>query len=314
MNWQKELKKIIKGKIRFNQPLNKYTTWGVGGAAEVLVEPEDFSDLSRLIKFSRKEGLPIFVLGAGSNLLISDKGLKGIVLKLSNPNFKKTEFKDNFAKAGAGLGLNRFVSLTKAQCLSGCEFLSGIPGTVGGALDMNAGAKDVFLSDSRYLSLSDLVTEVRVLGIDGKEKVLKKKDIRFGYRSSNLSKFVIISAKFKLKPKNKKEISNLIQRFLSYKRNIQDLRSRSAGCVFKNPNNISKNGNLTAGKMIDACAMKGYKVGQAEVSRIHANFILNKGGAKAGEIFKLMRLIQKRVKQKFNVSLVPEVKIIGSFK
>lgn len=313
MSWQSELSKIIKGKLSFKEPLYKHTTWKVGGCADVLAEPLDLSDLKRLIKFSKNKKLPLFVIGAGSNLLISDKGIKGIVVKFSNPYFKKIEFRKNYCFAASGAGLNSLVNSALAKGLSGGEFLSGIPGTLGGALAMNAGVRNIFSKNKNYLSISDLVEEINVIDFNARKKLLKKKDVRFEYRNSDLSKFIIISARLKFSPKDKKEISALSQEFLNYKRDIQDVKSRSAGCVFKNPNDNSDNGSLTAGKMIDACGLKGKGYGGAEVSRIHANFILNRREAKAADIFHLMRLVQKMVKQKFNVSLEPEVKIIGKF-
>lgn len=312
MTWQSELKKIIKGNIKFNKPIFRHTTWRVGGRADVLVEPCDREDLVRVIKFSRKKKVPFYVIGSGSNLLVSDKGVGGIVIRLSRPFFKNIQFENNNAFVGAGLSLNRLVNLTKNRGLSGCEFLAGIPGTLGGALVMNAGVKDILSSDQQYLSLSDLVKEIKVLNSAGRQKVLKKKAIKFSYRYSNLSRFVVISAKLKLKPKSRKKISSLIKRFISYKKSVQDLKAGSAGCVFKNPAD-SKNNNLTAGKLIDGCGLKGMRLGNAEISLIHANFIINRGGAKAAEIFKLMQLARKRVKQRFNVSLEPEVKIVGKF-
>lgn len=304
MTWQRELKKIVKGRLKFNEPLSKHTTWKVGGCAEALAEPNDLADLTRIIKFSYKNKLPLLVIGAGSNLLICDKGIKGIVLRLSKACFKNIGFKGNFVLAGCGLGLNRLVNLTKNKGLSGVEFLSGIPGTLGGALVMNAGIKDA--------SISDLVKEVTAIDLSARKKVFKKSSIKFAYRSSNLAGYIVLSAKLKLKPQRKEDIESIIRKLASYKKNIQDLKSRNAGCVFKNPlNNSAK--HLTAGKMIDICGLKGRRIGGAEVSRIHANFILNKNRAKASDIFKLMSLIQKRVKQKFNVLLKPEVKLIGKF-
>ncbi len=313
MTWQKELSRIVKGNIRFNEPISRHTTWGAGGSVEVLVEPKDLSDLIRAIKFSHKNNLPLFVIGAGSNLLVSDRGVAGIVLKLSGLDFKNIKFNNNYVSVGSGLSLNRLVNLTQAKGLSGCEFLAGIPGTLGGALAMNAGIRNAFLPSCQYLSISNLVSSIKVLDSKGRLKALKREGVKFGYRSSNLSKFIIISARLKLRKGNKKDIAALIKKFVSYKRNIQDLKTRSAGCVFKNPTNTSKNGNLTAGKLIDACGLKGLRLGKAEVSRIHANFILNRGGARAEDIFKLICIVQKRVKQKFGVVLEPEVKIIGKF-
>lgn len=311
MTWQSELKKVVRGKVRFHEPAFKHTTWRVGGNVDALVEPCDIEDLIRVIKLSRANKIPLNIIGMGSNLLVSDKGIRGIVIKLSQPYFKDIEFEDNFVSAGAGVNLSRLVNLTKNEGFSGCEFLAGIPGTLGGALAMNAGVKDVSSVKPCYLSISDLIKEVRVLDLSGKQRTLKEKEIKFSYRSSGLSKFIVVSAKLKLKLNSKREISARIKKFFFYKKSVQDLKSGSAGCVFKNPD--SKNGNFTAGKLIDACGMKGIRLGNAEVSAIHANFIVNRGSAQTSEIFKLMRLMQKRVKQRFKISLKPEVRLMGKF-
>ncbi len=305
MSWQEELSKIVTGKIRLREKLSGHTTWRIGGETDALVEPTDLVDLAKIIKFARKSKLPVFILGAGSNCLISDKGVKGIVIKLTQPFFNHIELKGNLACVGSGVALSRLINLTQDKGLSGCEFLAGIPGTLGGALAMNAGVRDI--------CLADLVREVRVLDFTAREKFLKEKDIKFAYRNSGLSKFIIISAKLKLSPKGKKAIFSNIKRFAAYKKNIQDLKSKSAGCVFKNPSQNFQNNNLTAGKMIDACGMKGARVGGAVVSDIHANFILNRGDASAADILKLMRLVKERVRQRFKVSLQPEIKLIGKF-
>jgi UDP-N-acetylenolpyruvoylglucosamine reductase len=272
MTWQSELRKVVKGKVKFHEPAFKHTTWRTGGNVDALVEPGDVEDLIRVIKFSQTKKIPLNIIGMGSNLLVSDKGIRGIVVKFSQPHFKNIEFKNNFVSAGAGVSLNRLVNLAKNKGFSGCEFLAGIPGTLGGALVMNAGVKDVLSTKPRYMSISDLIKEVKVLDFAGSQRALKKKEIKFFYRGSNLSRFVVISAELKLKPKSKRKISALINKFASYKKSVQDLKSGSAGCVFKNP--VSKNGNFTAGKLIDACGIKGLRLGNAEISPLHAILLL----------------------------------------
>lgn len=291
MNWWKNLK----GKVKLKEPLKDYTTFKIGGRAKYFVEPKDLDDLKLLFNLVKRYKIPILVIGAGSNILISDKGIDGIVLRLNSPYFKRLIVKDNRLEVGAGCLLNKVILKAKKEGLSGMEELVGIPGSIGGALAMNAGTRDK--------NIADLVENVTIMDYNGKIKTLDKKDIRFGYRSCGLSRYIILNTCIRLVKKNKKEIQNRINNYLKYRKSQQDLSKASAGCVFKNPP------QGLAGKLIDLCGLKGKRIGGAAVSKRHANFIVNLGQAKAQDVIKLMALVKKEVKNRFKINLEPEIKI-----
>ena len=293
MNWWRNLK----GRIRLAEPLKNHTTFKIGGPAKFFIEPQDPNDLRLLLSLVKRYNLSLLVIGRGSNLLISDKGINGVVLRLNAPWFNKLSYKDNYLEAGSGALLSRVVLFAKGHGLSGAEFLVGIPGTVGGALAMNAG----IAQDNR--SIAELVESVTVMDYRGNRKILNKKDIRFGYRTSSLSKYIILSALIKLNRKNKEQINDKIKAYLKYRKLTQDLSKPSAGCIFRNPTGNS------AGRLIDLCGLKGKRIGDAGVSLKHANFILNLGKGSARDVCKLMDLIRKKVNNKFNINLTPEIKI-----
>lgn len=291
MNWQKGLK----GKVKFREPLKDKTTFKIGGFAQYFIEPRDLTDLKFLVRVSKKEKLALLVLGAGSNLLIDDKEIKAIVIRLNEPFFKKISFKKNLMQAGSGLRLPRILGSIKKHSLSGLEFLAGIPGTVGGALVMNAGAWGA--------SIGDLVEDVEVMDYNGRIKKIHKNNLKFGYRSSNFSRYIILSATFKLERGKGYQIREKIKKYLQLRREAQDSAFPGAGSIFKNPKINS------AGKLIDLCGLKGRRAGGAFISGKHANFILNKNKASFKDVLKLMSLINEKVKKKFKINLKPEIKI-----
>ena len=291
MNWWKSLK----GKVKLQEPLKKHTAFKIGGPAKYFIEPNDIRDLKLLLNLLKRYKIPFWVMGAASNILVSDNGIYGAVLRLSSPYFKKVVLKDNSFTLGSGVLLNQVVLSAQRYGLSGVEFLAGIPGTLGGALIMNAGIPEK--------NIGELVEAVTVIDYNGKIKALSGRDIKFGYRISNLSKYIILSASIKLVKKKRQVIQDNIKRYLDYRRLRQDLSRPSAGCVFKNPLGYS------AGKLIDLCGLKGRRIKDAYISKRHANFILNLGKAKAKDVCKLMGLIKKEVKRKFNITLEPEIKI-----
>jgi len=293
MNWWKELK----GRVKFKEPLKNHTTFKIGGKAQFFVEPKDQDDLKRLLILLKRCNIRLFVIGAGSNLLVADNGLNAAVLRLSKPYFKKMTFENNRLNVRAGVNLNQMVSACAKQSLSGAEFLIGIPGTVAGALVMNAGQA----KEGR--SIGDLVEEVTVIDYNGRIKKISKKDIKFGYRNSDLNKYIVLSTRLKLVKKNQKEIRHKMHKYIVYRKESQDYLGASAGCIFQNPPGVS------AGRLIDLCGLKGKRVGGASVSLKHANFIINKAGATARDVLKLISIIKKEVKNKFKVSLKPEIKI-----
>ena len=291
MNWWKGLK----GKVRLSVPLKAHTTFKIGGPAEFFITPQDTRDLKFLLNLLKRYKIPFLVIGAGSNILVGDKGVKSAVLRLNSACFKKIEFKNNRIEVGSGVLLNQVLMFAKEHGLSGMEFLVGIPGTLGGALIMNAGVQ--------VKSLSDLVENVTVMDYNGKIKTLNKRDIKFEYRKSNLAKYIILSVCLRLARKDRQEIKDSIKKYISYRKLTQDLGWPSAGCIFKNPPGYS------AGQLIDLCGLKGQRLGDARISLKHANFIVNLKNAKAREVAKLMGLIVNKVKDKFNITLKPEIKV-----
>lgn len=294
----------FKGKIKFNEPLYKRTTFKIGGFARFWAEPKDIDDLRSLLDLSKKKSLPLFVMGKGSNLLVKDEGYRGMVICLNSPYFKRIDLQDNAIFVCSGFALNDLINFTKDRILSGCEFLSGIPGTVGGALMTNAGVRR-----PKTYNIGNLVEEVTVMDYNGRVKTLDKKQVTFGYRSSNLSKYIILGARLKLKKGDRQNILKNIRGFMEYRRSTQELSQPSAGCVFKNP--MTATAIRSAGELIDLCGLKGARIGDACVSNKHANFIVNLGSAQAKDVLGLIDLVQKKVKEKFEIALEPEIKIVG---
>ncbi|MCM8801218.1 MAG: UDP-N-acetylmuramate dehydrogenase [Candidatus Omnitrophica bacterium] len=292
MSWWKRLK----GKIKFFEPLAKHTTFKIGGKAEYFIEPKDTLDLKLILRYAKKYKKPIYLLGAGSNILVKDTDMKGIVVHLNSSFFKRVSFKDNLLEAGCGVKLNRIINEAYKRGLSGLEFLAGVPGTLGGALMMNAGAFGK--------SIGELVEEVKVMDYNGNEKRLTLRDLKIGYRRLGLKDCVILTACLRLNKKNKIKIKQTLVRYLKKRIATQEMLLPSAGCVFKNPS-----GKRSAGELIDLCGLKGKRIGDAFVSLKHANFIVNLGRAKAKDVLGLMHLIRRKVKKRFKIDLEPEIKI-----
>ncbi len=277
-------------------PLKGLTTFGIGGEAEYFFAPKNTAQLAKALQQAKKDGLAVFILGAGSNILIAAKQLRGLVIKLSSPNFKRISLKGKAIQAGAGIPLAQILKTAGENSLSGFEFSAGIPGTVGGALAMNAGIPQA--------RISDLLEAVTVMDYNGKTKTIKKDKIKFAYRKSGLDKYIILAARFKLKFSQKEKIGEMIKQYLESRKARQDKKSFSAGCVFKNPRQ-----DLAAGKLIDLCGLKGKRKGGAQISYLHANFIVNRANAQARDVLSLMKLAANRVKNKFGIKLEPEIKI-----
>ena len=275
--------------------MKKYTTFKIGGPAEYFAEPRNPHELKLLISAAKRYNIHISVIGSGSNILISDKGIKGILLRLNSPVFRKIYFCDNCIYASAGAALNAILKFAYREGLSGLEFLAGIPGTLGGALAMNAGIP--------ARSIGDLVADVEVMDYNGNIKTLDKSTAKFTYRNSSLSRYIILGAHLKLSRKGRNNIEKEISNCLAYRRSTQDYSYPSAGCIFKNPKKYS------AGRLIDLCGLKGKKFGGACISKLHANFILNLGGASSTDVLRLMNVARRKVKDKFSIILEPEIKI-----
>ena len=292
-----KIKKLKVGKIIENPLMKKYTTYKVGGEALAIVMPDDIKSLVKLIEFVNKNNVKYKILGNGSNVIFKDELYDGIIINLSK--LDKFEVDGTIITVGAGYNLIKLAMKTAKLGLSGLEFASGIPGTVGGAVYMNAGA---YKSDMGYV-----VSEVKVLTPDLKIKTMYNKDMDFHYRTSFLKKnpgFICLEAKIVLKKGNKDEILALLEDRKQRRLISQPLEYPSAGSVFRNPT-----GDF-AGRLIEEIGYKGKNIGGAYVSEKHANFIINKGDAKASDIKKLISEIQDKVKEKYDIELILEQEII----
>jgi UDP-N-acetylmuramate dehydrogenase len=306
-------------KIKEKIPLKEYTTFKIGGPARYFFVAENKEDLKNAILWAKKKKLPFFILGGGSNILFSDNGFNGLVIKLQNAQY---EIRNTKIIAEAGVPLQKLVLESAKKGLSGLENLAGIPGTVGGAIWGNAGAFG--------REIGNLVEKVKVLDVGSSKlevKRLKNKDCKFGYRDSIFKRkknLIILEATLKLKRGKRKEIEEKIMEILRLRKEKQPLEFPSAGSVFKNVpiEKVSKrirekfkekikDGFLPTGVLIDAAGLKGFQIGGAKISEKHANFILNVGNAKASDVKELMEKIKKEVKKKFKIQLEEEIKLVG---
>ena len=291
------LKSFVKGIINENELMSKHTSYGIGGPASAFIVPKDRFDLSNILKFANKFSIPAYFIGSGSNLLVSDKGIYGLVLSPAK-TLKLLVINSPYIDAEAGVMLGKLVKETIKQNLTGLESLVGVPGTLGGAITMNAGA---FGGE-----ISNYLISVDVMRMNGDIYKYNAKDINFSYRNSSLkSDEFILSAKFILN----EEDPNLIQEkriaASQGRKTNQPLRFRSAGSVFKNTPKYA------AGYLIDRAGLKGTRIGDAEISTHHANFFLNRGNASAKEMLELIELTKSTVMKKFNIKLELELKTLG---
>ena len=299
MNYPKGL---IKGNVKAGEPLERHTSFKIGGPAALWAEPKDIAELKKIIRFSRKNRIRTFIVGGGTNILASDRGFKGIVLHLGSPFFKNITMRGTTVMVGAGYSVPALVRLCCDKGLSGLESLIGIPGTVGGAVYMNAGG----WYSPLYKNIGDYIISLKVMDYEGNIKILKRGDIKLGYRRSNLSPYIILAAALGLGREDSSALTSRCSKFLKMKREKQVLDMPSAGCVFKNPDNSQ----FTTGQMIDMLGLKGARMGGAEISRRHANFIINKKGASCNDVLKLIGLISKKVMKNYKIPLELEIKII----
>ncbi len=295
---------ILKNGVRRGVSLKGRTSFRIGGKAEYWYEPEDVPELSLFLKKLRSR-YPLFVIGAGSNLLVKEGMIRKIFISLRKADFLNIAEDDGEIRVGAGLRLNSVVSYLSKKDLGGYEFLAGIPGTVGGALAMNAGARNDYRDHLSGREMKDIVSYVEVLDKKGDLTRLSKKRIRFFYRDSSLTPYIIVSAGLKFYKAPKSEVKERIKNNIKERSRAQDWRYPSTGSFFKNPD------YKAAGELIDKCGLKGRRVGGAEVSEKHANFIINKSGAKSADVLKLMEIIRGRVYNRFKIKLEPEVQIVS---
>lgn len=287
----------FKGKVLFNVPMSDYTTFRIGGPADVMAFPQDEGDLRDIVAFAESKGFPFNILGGGSNLLVRDGGIRGIVINMTE-GFKDVVWQEGCkAVVGAGATLASLVNDCRERGLSGLEFACGIPGTVGGAVIMNAGAYGG--------EMKDVVEGVEYAGKKGQKGFIPKSEMGFSYRKTELPKGAIVTrAHMRFEKKSMEEVSAKIKE-LTEKRRAVKIGYPSAGSIFKNPE-----GNF-AGKLIEEAGLKGEGVGGALISEAHANFIVNSGKAKAKDVLALMAMIRDRVYSKTGILLEPEVKVVG---
>jgi UDP-N-acetylmuramate dehydrogenase len=299
------LPKSFKNKLKTGVSLIERTSFCIGGRAKYWYEPKSRGELSQFLK-GRDEALPIFVIGAGSNLLVKEGLIRKVFIHLSAPEFQKIEVSGSKVTVGAGVKIGRLIFSLSAKNLSGYEFLAGIPGTIGGALAMNAGARSDFSTPSSYREMKDIVSWVEVFN-EGAELIrFSGQDIALRYRDSGLRGFVILAVGLKLEGEDKGVVQKRLKALLAARIERQDWRYPSAGSFFKNPPD-----GPPAGRLIDQCGLKGFKVGGAQVSDRHANFIINVEKAKSRDVLKLMEIVSKKVYNRFNIELSPEVQIVS---
>lgn len=285
--------------LSLDEPLSKHCTYGIGGAAKYFAKVNDFNSLSELIKIANEKDIRWFILGSGTNLLISDNGFDGLVINLDG-DFKKIEF-NNYCVCGAGVLLAKVLEEFKANSYKGFEFATGIPGTVGGAVKMNAGRKDEWLSKQ--------LVSIKLCDSKGNIKDLDAHEMKWGYRTSEIKDDeIVLEATFTFEAcKNDEERKAMLDKIEKFKenRNISQPVGKSCGSVFKNPD------DLFAGQLIEESGFKGQVIGGAQVSPLHANFIINNGDAKASDVVSLIQEIQKKVYQDRNVKLISELRFLG---
>jgi UDP-N-acetylmuramate dehydrogenase len=296
--FQEELRSRVRGDVLFDEPLSKHTSWRVGGPADALISPADEADLAEVMRFAKSRGLPLCVLGAGSNLLVRDGGIRGLTLSLGK-GLRSLRVADDMLTviADAGCRIGRLLTFCAVRGLAGLEFLADIPGTVGGVVVMNAGAMGG--------ELKDVAAAIEVLLEDGTPQTLIVEEIPFVYRAAALPPGCVVTrAGLHVTSGDPALIQERISA-IRRKRRAAQPTGASAGSTFKNPPLDY------AGRLIEAAGLKRLRVGGAEVSERHANFILNTGGATAADVLALIDRIREEVWAKFNVLLELEVKVVG---
>jgi len=286
-------------RVRREEPLANKTTMRIGGAARIYAEPASVADLQSLLREAKTRGLEIFMLGRGSNLIVPDEGVNGVGISLAHEAWATFEPRgDGRVWVGAGLRLKNLCGLAAKAGLVGFEFLEGIPGNVGGALRMNAGAMGGWMFD--------VVEQVQLMTLEGEVRTLAKSEMHVDYRHcAELHQAIALGAL--LRPASQADAQAIGRQIDVYRKKRHETQPRepSAGCIFKNPVGNS------AGRLIDECGLKGERVGDAEVSPVHANFIVNRGRATGADVLELVRRVRARVREKRGVELQPEVLLYG---
>lgn len=284
--------------LLFNEEMKNHTTFKIGGPVDIMVLPQDEEDVATVVSFCRQRDIPLFIFGVGSNLLVRDRGIRGVAMKLGE-NLDEVEVSGEEIYAQAGVKLSALSRIAAFHSLSGLEFAEGIPGSLGGALVMNAGAYDG--------EMQDVVIAVRAISPDGSIKTFNNKEVRFGYRQSIFQSngYIIISATLKLVTGKRKEIEKQMLEFARRREEKQPLDKPSAGSTFRRPP------GFYVGPMLEELGFKGYQIGDAQVSSKHAGFIVNNGNATARDVLDLIAYIQQKAQERFGVDLQPEIRVVG---
>ncbi len=297
MKYITELKSIVEGTILENEPMAFHTSYGIGGPVNAYITPKDRKDLANILKFANKYSIKTYFIGSGSNLLVSDSGINGIVITPAK-SLNNLEIKGKYVDAESGIMLGKLVKECIKRNLSGVESLVGVPGTLGGAIVMNAGAFGK--------EISNFLESVDIMDTNGSIIKYQRQDIDFSYRFSSIkSSEFVLKALFKLNEESAEIISQKKLKASSGRKTNQPLRYRSAGSVFKNPKENA------AGFLIDQAGLKGTKSGNAEISNHHANFFINHGNASCSDITKLIRITRNTILKKYGIRLELELKTIG---
>lgn len=284
--------------VRYDEPLKNHTTFKIGGNCIALIEPREVSDIVETIKICRENSIKFFVIGNGSNLLVPDEGYNGVIIKLKG-EFSTIKVEGEYLIVNSGAKLSEVYTVAYENSLTGFEFASGIPGTIGGAIYMNAGAYGG--------EMKDIVESVQVLDLDNFElRELKNEELEFSYRKSIIQRknYIVTTIKLKLQKGNKEEINAVYEDLRERRNSKQPLNFGSAGSTFKRPE-----GHF-ASKLIEDAGLKGYHINDAWVSEKHSGFVVNKGNASYKEVMELIEYVQKVVFEKFEVKLETEVRIL----
>lgn len=287
-------------KVRISEPMNRHTTFRIGGPADYFLLPSTAEEVKKILEICKEKELPYFILGNGSNLLVSDEGYCGVIIQLYR-NYGEITVEGTNIRAGAGALLSQIASAAKNASLTGFEFAGGIPGTLGGAVVMNAGAYGG--------EMKDVLKEVTVMTEQGEIMTIPAEKLEMGYRTSLVKKagYLVLEAVISLKAGDVEEIKAIMKDLTEKRVSKQPLEYPSAGSTFKRPE------GYFAGKLIMDAGLRGYQVGGAQVSEKHCGFVINKGNATAADVCGLMKDVQEKVQEQFGVTLEPEVKFLGEF-
>lgn len=291
---------LDKDRVLLKEPMSRHTTFRIGGAADYFVKPQNPAEAAAVTRLCKESEIPYYILGNGSNLLVGDKGFRGVIIQIGK-EMSSIVIEGTALRVQAGALLSRTAKEAADHNLTGMEFAAGIPGTLGGAVVMNAGAYGG--------EMKDILREVTVLDGEGRLKVLTNEELELGYRTSIVARngYIVLEAVIDLKNGDKEEIQTLMDELRNKRVSKQPLEYPSAGSTFKRPE------GYFAGKLIDDAGLRGFQVGGAQVSEKHCGFVINKENATAEDVVNLMRQVSEKVDEKFGVALEPEVKRLGEF-